>query len=85
MLFGEEPGVGEGEAAYARRVRLQGVNCEAVELPVGCQVLAVEDDHLEPVWHRGRRLIVVRAEKGETGPAVVRVGRTAWRVIGELF
>jgi len=88
LLFGEEPSrlVGEGEAVYHRAVRLLDVaGREGAELPAGLRVWRVEGDDLAPVWRRGQRLLVVRAVKGETGPAVVRIGRTAWRVVGEIF
>ena len=89
LLFGETTAgqsVAEPSSRYGRRVRLPVVGAgEAVELPEGTLVYEVEDDGLEPVWHRGQRLLVVRAEKGEAGPGIVRRGRTAWRVVGVLF
>ena len=88
LLFGEEPSrlVGEGEAVYHRAVRLLDVaGREGAELPAGLRVWRVEGDDLAPGWRRGQRLLVVRAVIGETGPAVVRIGRTAWRVVGEIF
>ena len=89
LLFGETTAgeaVAEPSSLYGRAVRLPVVGAGgAVELPVGASVYRVEDDGLEPVWHRGQRLLVVRAEKGEGGPGIVRRGRTAWRVFGVIL
>lgn len=89
LLFGEqaaaEPGVAEGGSVYGRPVRLLGVNCEAAEVPVGTMVYRVEGDGLEPAWRAGQRLMVVKAERGEKGPGIVRHGRRAWRIFGEIY
>ena len=87
LLFGEDPtaSVAEGEAVYARGVRLHGINGEGADLPPGTAVYTVEGNELGPAWRAGERLLVVRAAKRAAGPGVVRHRRAAWRILGKLY
>jgi hypothetical protein len=89
LLFGEQGETraldGEREAEYHRRLRVPCIEGEPIQLPAGLSAWRVPGRELEPVWHAGQMLLVVRAAKGEAGPAVIRVGRTGWRIVGVLF
>ncbi len=84
LLFGEA-GEARADLALLGRVQIRAVRGKPLELPHGVRVYYVEDGGLEPVWRRGQRLLVVKAERGEKGPAIIHEGRTRWRVIAEVF
>ncbi|GAH79493.1 unnamed protein product [marine sediment metagenome] len=97
LLFGDEPEetttVTEALAAEAKREyikRSRGLELPVVgggrrELPAGTRAYQVKGAELGPLASAGDWVLLVRANRQQKGPAVVRLNRHRWRIIGKLF